>query len=205
MRKMSYVRFMGYVLVFLIAAALVSYAWLTRELDLAQQASSRGDLASAMEGYARAERPLQQVPWLAQLLSEEHKQATLNQVAILYRQQKNEDALAKLEEIPTYAPALAESADYLFWMGNVLFRQAAETKDPETSVKTLRSAMSEYQRGLGARPEDWDLKFNYELLRSMLVQPDRDRKSQEQKVKSIIEKMRPADPTQKQMAPEKRG
>ena len=202
---MSYVRFTGYFFVFLISAALMSYAWLTRELDLAQQASSQGDLATAMESYARAERPLQQIPWLAQLLSEEHKQATLNQVAILYRQQKNEDALAKLEEIPTYAPALAESPDYLFWMGNVLFRQAAETKDPETSVKTLRSAMSEYQRGLAARPEDWDLKFNYELLRSMLVQPDRDRKSQEQKVKSIIEKMRPADPAQKQMAPEKRG
>jgi hypothetical protein len=39
----------------------------------------------------------------------------------------------------------------------------------------------------------------------MLGQPDRDRKAQEQKVKSIIDKMRPPDPSQKQMAPEKRG
>jgi hypothetical protein len=129
----------------------------------------------------------------------------LNQVAILYSQRKNGDALAKLEQLPSDAPELVESADYLFWMGNVLFRQALESKDPETSVKTLTSAMSEYQRGLAAQPDDWDLKFNYELLRSMLAQPDRDKKAQEQKVKSIIDKMRPTDPTQKQMAPEKRG
>jgi hypothetical protein len=205
MRRLSYASFFGYLAIFLLSAGLIGYGWLTRELDLAQQALSRGDLAGAREGYARAERPLQQIPWLPQMLGEEHKQASLNQVAILYRQHKNADALAKLEEIPAYAPALGEDADYFFWMGNLLFRQAGDSKDPEAAVKTLRSAMSEYQRGLAARPDDWDLKFNYELLRNMLVQPDRDRKSQEQKVKSIIDKMRPTDPTQKQMAPDKRG
>jgi hypothetical protein len=39
----------------------------------------------------------------------------------------------------------------------------------------------------------------------MLAKPDRDGKAQEQKVKSIIDKMRPTEPSQKQMAPEKRG
>jgi hypothetical protein len=205
MSRMNYARFAGYLLVFLISAGLIGYGWLTFELDHAHRAFSRGDLAGAMAIYARAERPLHQLPWLTQILPEEHKQASLNQVAILYRQQKNTDALAKLEEIPAYASDLVESADYLFWMGNVLFRQALQSKDPETSAKTLTSAMSEYQRGLAAQPEDWDLKFNYELLRSMLAQPDRDRKAQEQKVKSIIDKMRPTDPSQKQLAPEKRG
>jgi tetratricopeptide (TPR) repeat protein len=205
MSQTPYARLAGYLVVFLISAGLIAYGWLTRELDRGHQAFSRGDLGGAMETYARAERPLREIPWLAQIVPEEHKQASLNQVAILYRQQKNADALAKLEEIPAYAPELVESADYLFWMGNVLFRQALESKDPETSAKALKSAMAEYQRGLAAQPDDWDLKFNYELLRSMLAQPDRDKKSQEQKVKSIIDKMRPADPSQKQLAPEKRG
>jgi hypothetical protein len=205
MTRISYARLAGYLLIFLISAGLIGYGWLARELERAQQAHSRGDLSGAMETYARVEWPMQQLPGLTQILPREHKQASLNQVAILYSQRRNADALAKLEEIPAYAPALVESADYLFWMGNVLFRHALESKDPETSVKTLRSALSEYQRGLAAQPDDWDLKFNYELLRTMLAQPDRDRKSQEQKVKSIIDKMRPTDPTQQQMAPEKRG
>jgi tetratricopeptide (TPR) repeat protein len=205
MVRLSYPRLAGYLVIFLLSVGLIGYGWLTWELDRGYQALARGDLDGAMETYARVEWPVQQIPWLAQLFSQEQKQASLNQVAILYRQQKHADALAKLEEIPAYAPESVEDADYLFWMGNVLFRQALETKDPESSAKLLKTAMSEYQRGLAAQPDDWDLKFNYELLRSMFAQPDRDRKSQEQKVKSIIDTMRPTDPGQKQLAPEKRG
>ena len=205
MPRMSSARLAGYVLVFLISAGSLGYGWLTFELDRAQKAFSQGDLAGAMETYARVERPLRQIPWLPQIFAEEHKQASLNQVAILYSQRDNAGALAKLEELPAYAPALGESADYSFWMGNLLVREAVEGHDAETTVKTLRSALSEYQRGLAAQPDDWDLRFNYELLRSMLAKPDRDGKAQEQKVKSIIDKMRPTEPSQKQMAPEKRG
>jgi hypothetical protein len=42
-------------------------------------------------------------------------------------------------------------------------------------------------------------------LRSTLSQSNRDAKAQERKVKSIIDKMRPAEPAQQQVAPEKRG
>ena len=202
---MNAAKLAGYVLVFVISAGLIAYGWVMFELDRAQTAFSQGDLAGAMEIYTRVEGPLQKVPWLAQILAEEHKQASLNQVAILYNQRKNADALAKLEQLPIDAPALVESADYSFWMGNVLFRQAFESQDAETAANALKAAMSEYQRGLAQQPDDWDLKFNFELVRNILKQPDRDRKAQEQKVKSIIDKMRPQDPSQQQMAPEKRG
>jgi len=205
MSQINYPRLAGYLLVFLISAGLMGYGWLTFELDRGQKALAKGDLAGAMEAYARAERPFQELPWLAQLLPEEHKQASLNQVAILYRQRRNSEASAKLEQIPAQSAALVEDGDYLFWTGTVLLREATETKDPEASGKALKAALSEYQRGLAAQPDDWDLKFNYELLRSMLGQPDRNRKAQEQKVKSIIDKMRPTDPAQKQAPPEKRG
>jgi hypothetical protein len=42
-------------------------------------------------------------------------------------------------------------------------------------------------------------------MRSALAQPSRDRKAQERAVKSLIDKMRPAEPAQQQVAPEKRG
>jgi hypothetical protein len=142
---------------------------------------------------------------LAQIFVAEHKQASLNQVAILYSQRKSAEALTKLEELPARAPALVDSADYGFWMGNVLFRQALESNDAETVANSLKAALSEYQRGLAAEPDDWDLKFNYELVRSILAQPERDRKAQEQKIKSIIDKMRPQEPARQQVAPEKRG
>ena len=202
---MNSAKLAGYVLVFVISAGLIAYGWVMFELDRAQTAVSQGDMAGAMETYARVERPLNMLPWLTQILPAEHKQASLNQVALLYSERKTADALAKLEQLPVDAPALVESADYSFWMGNVLFRQAIESKDAETATNSLKAALSEYQRGLAQQPDDWDLKFNYELVRNILAQPDRDRKSQEQKVKSIMDKMRPQDPSQQQMAPEKRG
>ncbi|MGH7929988.1 MAG: hypothetical protein ACREQV_19600, partial [Candidatus Binatia bacterium] len=109
MSRINYGRLAGYLLVFLISAALIGYGWLALELDRAQKAFSEGDLAAALETYARVERPFQELPWLAQVFTEEHKQASLNQVAILYSQHKNADALAKLEQIPARAPALVES------------------------------------------------------------------------------------------------
>ena len=63
----------------------------------------------------------------------------------------------------------------------------------------------EYQKGLVAQPDDWDLKFNYELVRHIFSQKDQSRQQQEQKVKTLIEKMRPQEPSRQELAPEKRG
>ena len=201
----KYVALTVYLFVFLISSGLLAYGWLMLQFDTAQKALRRGDSAQAMEVYARMEAPFHKVPWLADLFKDDYKHLSFNQVSILYSQGKNQEALAKLEQLPAHAPALAESSDYSFWMGNLLFRRAVESKDPETSVNALKTAMSEYQRGLASQPDDWDLKFNYELVRNIFSQQDRDRQKQQQKVKSIIEKMRPREPSRQEIAPEKRG
>ena len=201
----SYAKAVGYVLVLLVSLGLLAYGWLMLQFEHAQNAFRQGDTNRAMEIYARVESPFQKLPWLAELFKEEYKHLSFNQVSILYSQRKNEEASAKLEQLPAHAPALVESSDYSFWMGNLLFRQAVESKNPEATVNALKAAMSEYQRGLAAQPDDWDLKFNYELVRSIFAQQDRDRQKQEQKVKSIIEKMRPQEPSRQELAPEKRG
>ncbi len=201
----NYIKSAGYLLIFLASAAFIAYGWMMLQFDYARKALDRGEATQAMDYYARVESPFHKVPWLPELLQQEYNHLTFNQVAILYRQRKDEEALLKLEQLPGHAPALGSSGDYSFWMGNLLFRQAVQSHDPEASVNALKAAMSEYQRGLAAEPEDWDLKFNYELVRNIFAQQDRDRKSQEQKVKSIMEKMRPKEPSYQELVPEKRG
>lgn len=195
----------GYLLLLLLSLGLLGYGWTIRQFETAQNAFHQGDSAAALESYRRAEMPFQKLPWLAKLFKEEYTQVNLNQVAILYSQKQNQEALEKLEQLPAHLPAVAESGDYAFWMGNLLFRQATESKNPEASLNALKGALSEYQKGLAAKPDDWDLKFDYELVRSIFAKQDRNQEKQQQKVKSIIDKMRPQDPTQQQMAPEKRG
>ena len=195
----------GYLLALLLSLGLWAYGWTMRQFETAQDAFRRGDSAQALEAYRRAEMPFQKFPWLAKLFEEEYARVNFNQVAILYQQRQDQEAVEKLEQLPAHLPALAESGDYGFWMGNLLFRQATESKNPETSLNALKAALSEYQKGLAAKPEDWDLKFDYELVRSIFAKQDRNQEKQQQKVKSIIDKMRPQDPSQQQVAPEKRG
>ena len=195
----------GYLLLLLLSLGLLGYGWMMRQFETAQNAFHQGDSVAALESYRRAEMPFQKFSWLAKLFEEEYTQVNLNQVAIYYNQKQNQEALEKLEQLPTHLPALAESGAYGFWMGNLLFRQATESKNPEASLNALKAALSEYQKGLAAKPDDWDLKFDYELVRSIFAKQDRNQEKQEQKVKSIIDKMRPQEPTQQQMAPEKRG
>ena len=195
----------GYLLLLLLSLGLLGYGWMTRQFETAQNAFQQGDSAAALESYRRAEMPFQKLPWLARLFKEEYTQVNLNQVAILYHQKQNQAAVEKLELAPANLPELAESSDYAFWMGNLLFRQATESKNPEASLTALKGALSEYQKGLAAKPDDWDLKFDYELVRAIFAKQDRSQEKQQQKVKTLIEKMRPQDPSQQQMAPEKRG
>ena len=195
-----------YFLIFIVSAALIGYGWLILQIEQAQRAQQRGDIQTAAKIYARAETPFYFVPWLARVLKEEYKSVSLSQVSILYEQNRAEEAFKKLEQISTTAPSLTESGEYAFWTGNLLFRQALQTKDPEASVNAAKSALSEFQKGLAAQPEDWDLKYNYELVSTIFLQKDRNQKKEEQKVKSLLDKMRPTnEPSREELAPEKRG
>ena len=195
----------GYLLFLLLSLGLLGYGWMMRQFETAQNAFQQGDSAAALESYRRAEMPFQKLPGLARLFKEEYSHVNFNQVAILYQQKQNQEAVERLEQLPANLPELAESGDYSFWMGNLLFRQATESKNPEASLNALKGALAEYQKGLAAKPDDWDLKFDYELVRAVFAKQDRSQEKQQQKVKTLIEKMRPQDPSQQQMAPEKRG
>ena len=195
----------GYLFVLLLSSSLLGYGWMMRQFETAQQAARRGDDARALELYRRAERPFHKLPWLTHLLSAEYAQVNLNQVAILYQQKQYEAAVEKLERLAMQLPARADSGDYRFWMGNLLFRRAAQSADPKASLEVLKAALSEYQKGLVAQPDDWDLKFDYELLRSILAKRGRNQAKQAEEVKSIIDKMRLQEPMPQQLAPERRG
>jgi tetratricopeptide (TPR) repeat protein len=195
----------GHLLLLLLSLGLVGYGWMIRQFESAQNALHRGDSDAALDAYRRAELPFEKFPYLARVLKDEYAQVSFNQVAILYKQKQNQEAQEKLEQLPVALPALAESSDYSFWMGNLLFRQASESKNPETTLNALKGALSEYQKGLAMKPDDWDLKYDYELVRAIFAKQGGDQQKQEQKVKSIIDKTRPQEPTKQQIAPEKRG
>lgn len=194
------------VLIFVLSAGLISYAWWLFQIEKGHRALRRGDYQTASEIYQAAEGPFRRFPWLAQLLRDDYQRSVFSQVGVLYAEGRNDEAIEKLQEEAVRAPSLLESGEYSFWTGNVLVRQAVLSKNPEVMVNALKAALEEYQKGLVAQPDDWDLKYNYELVKHILSQKDRDKKREEERVKSILEKMPPlVEPSREQLPPEKRG
>ena len=191
----------------LLSLALLGYgAWLL-QLERGGRALGRGELDAAAGIYAAAERPFVRVRLLGRLFPDHFSRAVFPQVALLYTRDKIDEAIGKLEQAATAAPALAERAEYAFWSGNVLLRRALRNSDPDAIMKNLNAAAAQYQKGLETAPDDWDLKYNYELVQHILAQHDRDRKKEEGRIKSILERIRTVtDPAEKELPPpEKRG
>lgn len=193
-------------LIFVVSVGSITYAWWLYQIERGDQASRKGEHLAATEIYNAAEAPFRRFPWLAHLLRDDYRRLTFNQVRLLYANGQDEEVMDKLEEGLRRTPFLGESAEYSFWLGNVFLRRAVQTKDPEEKLKALNGAVEEYQKGLMAQPEDWDLKYNYELVKYILSQRGQDKKEAGEKVKSILDKMRPTTDTSREaLPPEKRG
>ncbi len=192
--------------IFVISAGLVGYGWWLFRIEKANRAYRAGEMPLAAERYEAAEFPFRYAPWLTYLLRDDFENLIFNQVAALHARGQYPKAVEKLQQGAEWAPFLIESGEYSFWSGNLLFRRAAASKKPEDVLNNLKSALGEYQRGLQASPEHWDLKYNYELVKMILSQRDQSPNEQQEKVKSILDKMRPVkDPAKEELPPEKRG
>lgn len=196
----------SFLMVFVLSGGLAAYAFWLFQIERGNQAFQRGDSKTATEFYEWAESPFIKFPWLALLLKSEYQKLFFNQVRLLYAKGQDGAVLERLEEGAMRAPFLSEDGEYSFWAGNILLRKALQSKDPEDLATGLKATLAEYHKGLVAQPDDWDLKYNYELVRYLLSAKVQGKKEGEEKAKSILEKMRPkVDPSQEALPPEKRG
>ena len=192
-------------LTFLVSLGLISYSWWLFRIDMGNQAAQKGNGQGAAPYYKEAISPFQKAPWLSRILRQDYQGAVFNHVALLYTQGKDDVILETLEQEARQGSPSTETGAYAFWMGNVLLRRTGQSKDPEAMMNSLKEAAAAYRRGLEVEPDDWDLKYNYEMVQSILSQKGRGR-GQQEKVKSILRKMRQLKrPAEKELAPEKRG
>ncbi|HEY7320320.1 MAG TPA: hypothetical protein VIE89_22350 [Candidatus Binatia bacterium] len=192
-------------LIFLCSAGLIGYSWLVFQISQGVTAARHGNLETAAARFELAETPFRTVPWLARILKGDYEKLTFDQANVLYAQGDPEPIFDRFEEAVRSSPTVKDQPDFSFWMGNVLFRRALASQDDEEALNYLKSALAEYQRGLAVAPEDWDLKYNYEVIKQIFSQKDQASKKEGEKVKSILDKMRPTLEKKPDIAPEKLG
>ena len=192
MKKFLWAVFLMLVLV--CSAGLIGYSWLVYQISRGVAAARHGELETAANIFELAETPFRTVPWLSRILKYDYEKLTFDQVNVLFAQGEPEVIFDKFEEAVRSSPTI-----------KLLFRRAVASKDGEEALGYLKSALAEYQRGLAVAPEDWDLKYNYEVIRQIFAQKEQDSKREGEKVKSILDKMRPTQDKKQQIAPEKLG
>jgi tetratricopeptide (TPR) repeat protein len=188
-----------------LSLALLAYGFWLLQLERAARAADRGEMEAAAQIYASAERPF---VWpFARVFSGHYSRTVFPQVALLYSRGKIDDATRKLEEAGNAAPSLTERPEYGFWSGNVLLRRALDNEDPEIIMKNLYAAGEQFRKSLEVSPDDWDLKYNFELVRYIIAQQELEKEKEDSRIKSILERMRTVtEPGEKEPPPpEKRG
>jgi tetratricopeptide (TPR) repeat protein len=192
-------------LVFLSSAGLIGYSWLIFQMARGVAAARQGELETAAAIFDLAETPFREVPWLSRILKADYQKLTFDHANVLFVQEDPEVILEKFEKAVRNSPMIKDQGEFAFWMGNLLIRRAVASQDGEEAVRYLKSALAEYQRGLAVAPEDWDLKYNYELTKQIFAQQEQIRKTKGEKVKSILDKMRPPADKKQGIAPDKLG
>jgi tetratricopeptide (TPR) repeat protein len=193
------------IVVFLCSAGLIGYSWMVFQMSRGVAAVRQGELEKAAAIFELAETPFRTTPWLARVLANDYNRLIFDQVNVLFGQGDQEIIFDKFEEAVKNSPTIRDQGNFAFWTGNLLFRRAVASQDGEEALGYLKSSLAEYQRGLAVAPEDWDLKYNYEVVRQILAQKGQEGKKEGEKVKSILDKMRPAQEKKQELAPEKLG
>ena len=189
----------------LISLLFLGYGLWLLQLERGARAQAHGELDRATALYASAEWPFRS--FMARVFPDHYSRAVFPKIAVLYNRGKTSDAVVELERATARAPSLAERPEFAFWSGNVLLRRALEATDSEIIIKHLYAAGAYYRKALEAAPEDWDIKYNYELVQHVLTEQEREKEKEQSKMKSILERIRTiTEPAPKEPPPpEKQG
>lgn len=165
-------KFISLMVVLIVSLPLLYYWLWLRRFYHANEAFQRGNYQQAKDSYQAAEAILESFQFLKQLpkLKGDYQRVVLNQVKILYAEGRYDEVLKKLEDSLKKAKYLDFSPEFHFWVANALFRKAISKEELDEVMEGTQLAMDRYLKALKLAPQDWDLKYNYELTKKMTTE-----------------------------------
>jgi Flp pilus assembly protein TadD len=140
--------------------SLVAYARWMRPAEEAEQALTDGQLDRALERYGVAEGRFKKVQPVRTLLNNDYQAIIANQLWALYSMKRYDDVVEK-------AAASPEGAAAHFWSGSALFQKAVLEEKADARAAWLARSEEEFRKALELAPDDWDAKYNYELVKRL--------------------------------------
>ena len=145
------------ILMVLAGGAALAYARWTAPIAEGDRAIADGQLDRALAAYARAEARFDRVAPAKQLFASDYQRVVENELWALYRLGRYDDAIEKADRSPDGA------APHL-WSGCAFFEKALGEEKPEARLGWMSRAEEELRRAVTATPDDWDTKYDFELV-----------------------------------------
>jgi tetratricopeptide (TPR) repeat protein len=145
------------ILVLLAGGAALAYARWTGPIAEGDRASADGRLEQALAAYAHAEARFDRVGAAKQLFAGDYTRVIDNELWALYRLGRYDDTIEKADRAP-------DGAQPHFWAGCAFFEKALAEDKPEARLGWLNRAEEELRRAVEAAPDDWDTKYDFELV-----------------------------------------
>lgn len=186
-----------------VCASLFYYAGLLYHIQQGNEAFERKNYEAALESFGSIQ---DRTPsWLALLpgYSSPLREALLKQLQLYYLTREFDSGMKYLEGLSARYPMLEEDGEFHLWWGNFLFQHALAQEDAEILVDGLYAGLREYQKALQINPENWDARYNYELVKRILSAEEQEG---QQKLELLIDELRrKIRPRNEELPPEKRG
>lgn len=169
-----------------VSVGLVFYGRTLQRIDRANALYWDGSTDSAIAAFRDLEDGFRKHGWLARLVPAERDRVLHNYLRLLYLSEdydsvivQGEAALLGHDEPP---PMVS------YWLGNAYYRKAVSgAVVEEDALAWLRRAGEQYQNAVVRAPGDWDVKYNHELVQTLL------RRIDEQRQQDVFDVLRPED------------
>jgi hypothetical protein len=142
------------------AILIVAGRWFSPMVS-AQQAMKEGRLQVALIEYRSAERRLAGSAIVRRLLPEVYDSAISSELAIMYSLKQYDDVIDKAGA--TGSPAAR------FWAGCALFAKADIDVSDKNRLNWMAQAQQEFRGAVAAEPDNFDARFNYELIAKLIA------------------------------------
>jgi tetratricopeptide (TPR) repeat protein len=151
------------VLALVAGVAMVAYARWTSPSAASDRALADGRYEEALAGYREAEARFDRVAAAKQLFAADYSHVMANQLFVLHRLRRYDETIDAAQRAP-------EQALPHFWAGSAFFEKARTEEKPDPRLAWLSRAEEEFRRALEAAPDDWDAKYDFELVSKLAAE-----------------------------------
>lgn len=179
-----------------VSVGALVYGRTLRGIDRANALYWDGSTDAAIQAFRDLDAGFRSHGLLTRLVPRERDLVLHNYLRLLYLQEDYDSVIVRGEDALLDHDGPAPVVSY--WLGNAYYRKAVSGEaEEEEALAWLRRAGEQYQEAVVEASADWDVKYNHELVQTLLHEIDR---REQQEVFDILrpdDKPSPQPPTRK--------